>query len=446
MAKMDARAVALEALLRVEMNKSYSNIVLNKLLQQYQLSGREASLASALFYGVLEKRITLDYVISQFSKIKCKKMSNIVLEILRMGVYQILFMDKIPDSAAVNAAVDLSKQKKVVKASGFINAVLRNLIRAQAHICWPDPQQDPLLYWSVLYSCPLWLVQHFISAYGRNITEKILVALEAHSPLYIRANTTKGSVVSIEEDLNQLSVKASGITAVPGALSLTNSGAIEQNFCYQNGLFHVQDLSSQLCCLLLAPKSGETIVDVCAAPGGKSFTMAELMENQGKIYAFDQSPAKVRLIEAGAERLGLSIIQAGVRDAQHDLEFAVQADRVLCDAPCSGLGIIRRKPEIRYKDKKFLADFPALQYEILCNSARLVKKGGLLFYSTCTLNPEENGAVAERFLREHPDYAAAGLDLPKGWRRGIEEPANQWTLFPCLNGPDGFFMAAFRRS
>ena len=187
-------------------------------------------------------------------------------------------------------------------------------------------------------------------------------------------------------------------------------------------------------------------MDVCAAPGGKSFTMAELMENQGKIYAFDQSPAKVRLIEAGAERLGLSIIQAGIRDAQHDLEFAVQADRVLCDAPCSGLGIIRRKPEIRYKDKNFLADFPALQYEILCNSARLVKKGGLLFYSTCTLNPEENGAVAERFLREHPDYAAAGLDLPKGWRRGIEEPANQWTLFPCLNGPDGFFMAAFRRS
>lgn len=445
MKSVNARTVALEALLRVEINHSYSNIILNKLLQQYHLSGQEASLASALFYGVLEKEITLDYFLDQFSKIKRKKMSAVVLTILRMGIYQILFMDKIPDSAAVNEAVNLSKQKGAVKASGFINAVLRNFIRAKDHLIWPNKENAPMEYLSVRYSCPQWLIQHFMDSYGETVSLGILESLEKHPPIYIRVNTTKITSTELQKQLEEIGVKANIFTSIPNTLLLENTGSVEENQYYQNGFFHVQDLSSQVSCMLFAPQAGETVIDVCSAPGGKSFTIAEYMNNQGEIFSFDQFENKVQLIQSGAKRLGITIIHAGVRDGRTDNLFSMQADRVLCDVPCSGLGIIRRKPEIRYKESGFLKDFPLLQYEILSNSAKLVKKDGILFYSTCTLNPSENGEVVQRFLQAHPDFEPKPLEIPEGWQRGIAEPSNQWTLFPHVNGTDGFFMAAFRR-
>ena len=235
---------------------------------------------------------------------------------------------------------------------------------------------------------------------------------------------------------------------VPGveqALTLERSGSIESLSSFQDGFFHVQDLASQLCCQALSPKPGERVYDVCAAPGGKTFTMAELMENQGELSSFDLYPAKVKLIQQGAKRLGLSVVNARIRDAAHPEEMLPPGDKVLCDVPCSGLGIIRRKPEIRYKNKNMLDSLPDLQYLILCISANLTKKHGVLLYSTCTLNPGENNQVARRFLLEHPDFEPYPVSLPEGYERNSFDRENEATLFVKKNGTDGFFFSGFRR-
>lgn len=247
------------------------------------------------------------------------------------------------------------------------------------------------------------------------------------------------------ERLANEGVKASSVTWLPNAVVLENTGAIRESQCFQDGLFHIQDLSSQLCCTLLNPLPGQRVIDVCSAPGGKAFTMAEIMNNTGELLAFDKYKGKVWLIRQGAERLNLSIIQADVRDAENSNNALEPADFVICDAPCSGLGIIRRKPEIRYKSQSALDTLPDLQYLILCGSAKLVKSNGVLFYSTCSLNPAENSAVANRFLKEHNDFLPIKLHLPQPLSHAIEEEGNQLTLMPHVHGTDGFFMAAFRK-
>jgi len=441
----NARSAALSALLHVDANEGYSNIVLDKTLSAFSLDQRDKALVSAIFYGVLERRITLDYIIGQFSKTSVHKMSAQVLEILRMGVYQILYLEKIPKSAAVNESVNLAKENEAVKASGFINAVLRALLRNIDHIQMPDSEKEPLLYLSIKYSCPEWLIALWQEAYGKESTIGLLESAFHKPPVFARVNNTAISEEDLIQKLNSEGVKASPITWIDNAIELQQTGAISQSTCFQEGLFHIQDLSSQLCCSLLNPISGSRIIDVCSAPGGKAFTIAEIMENKGELLALDKYKGKVNLIHQGAQRLKLNIIQSAVRDASNGKTALEPADRVLCDVPCSGLGIIRRKPEIRYKLKSAIDSLPNLQYLILCESSKLVKAGGVLFYSTCTLNPKENFEVATKFLQNNDVFEPLILNLPVGIHHAINEPNNQLTLMPHVHGTDGFFMAAFRR-
>lgn len=440
-----AREAAFSALLHVDVNEGYSNIVLDKTLSSFSLDQRDKSLASAIFYGVLERRITLDYIISQFSKTPVHKISPQILEILRIGAYQILYLDKIPKSAAVNESVNLAKTNQAVKASGFINAVLRELLRNLDRIQMPDAEKEPLLYLSVQYSCPQWLIELWQQAYGKDTTVRLLESTFDKPPVFARINNTIIDTESLIQKLDAEGVKANAITWLNSAIELQQTGAISQSACFQEGFFHVQDLSSQLCCTLLHPAAGERVLDVCSAPGGKAFTIAEIMGNQGELVAFDKYKGKVNLIRQGAQRLKLNIIQAAVRDAAEGKDALEPADRVLCDVPCSGLGIIRRKPEIRYKIKSAIDSLPNLQYRILCESSKLVKDKGILFYSTCTLNPKENFEVANQFLRNNDEFEALPLDLTNEIHHAIAEPENQLTLMPHVHGTDGFFMAAFRK-
>ena len=439
-----AREIALRALLRVDVDKGYSNLVLDRALSEDLPDPRDRALAAAIFYGVLERRITLDYVIGRFSSLALEKISPVALEILRIGAYQILYMDKIPVSAAVSESVDLAKTCGAKRASGFVNGVLRSLIRSGGRVPAPAPGESPLERLSVESSCPAWIVSLWIRAYGGETAGKLLKALPGRPDLFARVNNTK---VSEEKLIERL--RAEGIEAGPAgwpdhALRIGKAAEIGRGACFREGLFHIQDLSSQILCALLDPRPGETVADLCSAPGGKAFTIAERMENRGMVLAFDKSPQKAGLIRGGAKRLGLSCVRAGVRDALSD-GGPGEADRVLCDVPCSVLGVLRRKPEIRYKSPFAIDSLPDLQYRILCKSSGLVKKGGALFYSTCTLNPAENGEVAGRFQREHPDFSPLPLPLPEGFPHGAEEPENQLTLMPHLHGTDGFFVAAFRK-
>ena len=439
----NARLTALKALLRVDQEKGYSNLVLDHGLTASGLDGRDAAFASALVYGVLERRITLDYQISHYSKMPLCQMAAPVREILRLGFYQLLYMDKVPQSAAVNESVKLTRAVKKDRASGFVNGILRSFIRDGCPCRLPKETAED--YLTVKYACPQWIIDLWIISYGREKALELLEHLAGRPPLAVRVNSYKITREDLKERLKEEGVAASEVPGVELALILEGSGSLERLPSFQSGLFHVQDLASQLCCQTLSPKPGERVYDVCAAPGGKTFTMAELMENQGELLSFDLYPAKVGLIREGAERLGLSVVNAQIRDAAHPEKDLPPGDKVLCDVPCSGLGIIRRKPEIRYKNKNMLDSLPNLQYLILCISANLTKKDGVLVYSTCTLNPEENNQIARRFLREHPDFEPYPVSLPEGYERNGFDQENEATLLVGKNGTDGFFFSGFRR-
>ncbi len=441
-----ARTAVYEALLHVDVEEGYSNIVLDKTLRAHGLQGRDASFASALFYGVLERRITLDWVLRQFSKTPLEKLSPPVLEILRTALYQILYMDKVPASAAVNEAVNCAKaDKKAAKAAGFVNGVLRSILRDNGAHRFPPEEDGSLLAQSVRYSCPEWIIKLWRHAYGEQITEGLLESLCCRPPMYIRVNTLRTDMQKLCTVLENFDVKAERVSGVPDALMLKETGSIAELPAYKEGLFHVQDLSSQTVCGLLGAKPGERVMDVCAAPGGKSFTIAQHMENRGELLSFDLYKKKVGLIRQGAQRLGLTVIRADVRDAANPSKKLEAAQRVLCDAPCSGLGILRRKPEIRYKSEESIRGLPEIQREILNASAQLVRPGGVLLYSTCTLNPEENSGTASRFLMDHPEFEPAALELPPWVKRALKEPEHEITFLPHIHGTDGFFAALFRR-
>ena len=275
-------------------------------------------------------------------------------------------------------------------------------------------------------------------------TQKILQSLPGRPPLIIRVNTLKNTTDELIEILKFEGINASR-TILENALEINSIDSMSNIKAFREGRFHVQDLASQICCDILNPKTGQTVVDVCAAPGGKTFNIAQRLQNKGTVFSFDLYESKVNLIKDGAKRLGIEIINASVRDASSQKDVMPIADRVLCDVPCSGLGIIRRKPEIRYKNKEILDSLTSLQYLILCNSEKFTKENGILVYSTCTLNPLENTYVANKFLKEHSNYEPYEIKLPSGITRGIDEPKNQLTLLPGLNNTDGFFIAAFKK-
>lgn len=439
-AGISGRTLAFKALLKVIGDNAYSNIAFDSAVSKSGASQKEIRLAAAVFYGVLERRLTLDFMLSSFSKTPLEGLDAEVLIILYIGAYQIVYMDRIPDSAAVNESVRLCKKRRLFSASGFVNGVLRSLSRNGA----PKLPEDSIERLSVKYSFPKKIISLWKSAYGEEITEELLKAQLGRPPLCARVNTLKTTSDELIKRLSEKGISAKRSELLENALLMENTGSLSSLSEFRDGLFHVEDISSQLCCKALSPKKGEAVLDVCAAPGGKSVTMAELMENEGEILACDLYPQRLGLIEENAERAGADIIRTMAIDARSG-DYGRKFDRVLCDVPCSGLGVIRRKPELRYKSDMGLDVLPDLQYLILCNASSFVSPGGTLVYSTCTLNPHENGELAERFLREHSGFKPLKTELGE-IGRGMDEPSGQLTLFPHINGTDGFFISAFVRS
>ena len=440
----DVRKIAFNTLYRVLHDEAYSALVINNAIKDNKLDKLDAGFLSHLVYGVLERKILLDYIVSQYSKVKPKKLDNKTLLLLELGLFQILFMEKVPDSAAVNECVKLSKKVGAYKSSGFINAVLRNFLRNGSKYTLPD-ESDFVLHLSVKYSCPEYLVRMWIDQYGEENTIGILSGLDSRPPLTIRVNTLKCTKAELVKSLESENVVVSNIPFLNNALNIENTGSIEELNAYKNGWFYVQDSASQLSCEMLGAKEGMVVCDVCAAPGGKSVYTAISMNNIGVVHSYDMYEHKIHLIKSAADRLSIKIIDANVRDALDKDNRIPKCDSLICDVPCSGFGIIRRKPEIRYKKATIVDNLPQLQYSILCNNADMLSIGGVLVYSTCTLNDSENKEVVDRFLADHDDFVAEPLQLPVGVSRFIDEPDNMLTLLPFRNMTDGFFIAKFRK-
>ncbi len=435
----DARLTAVKLLLKMESSASYSNILLDSALSEQGLSEREKAFAAALFYGVTERKLTLDYIIEQNSRIPFKKLEKEAVAVLRAGYYQLLYMPSVPESAAVNESVKLCRKLKAFGAEGFVNGMLRSFIRNGKQISFEGLDEVKTL--SLKYSCPEWIAAKWLREYGEENAIRAMEASLGAPPLYARVNSTKITDDELVNLLKKEHVKAERNPRLNGCIKLEKAGEIEQLDAFKAGLFHVQDVSSQLCCLTLRPIVNETVIDICAAPGGKTFTMAELMGNNGRLLSLDLYDARVNLIAEGAKRLGLRIVEPRQNNAVKFSEELPLADRVLCDVPCSGLGVIRRKPEIKYKTEEEFEELPRLQRAILEVSSRYVKDGGTLVYSTCTLSRAENDEVAADFAEKHPEFSPIVQTIP--YDSAENSPTR--TFFPEKDGGDGFFTASFRR-
>ncbi|WP_316631470.1 16S rRNA (cytosine(967)-C(5))-methyltransferase RsmB [uncultured Ruminococcus sp.] len=439
----NVRNIAYHVLYRVLYEDAYSAIAINSAVREEKLSGVDVSFLSALVYGVLERKLTLENIIRQYSSIRIKKIEKGTLIVLYLGMYQLIYMDKVPDSAAVNESVKLCKQLRLYKSAGFVNAILRNFVRADKAYRLPD-RQNIVKYLSVVYSCPESMVTELIATYGEDLTEQALQGILGRAPITVRVNTLKTDKATLRAALEKRNVIVNDISFLENSLNLSATGSLEKIPEFQQGHFFVEDAASQLCAEILGAQPGETIADVCAAPGGKSLYSAIRMENRGVIHSYDIHEHKIKLMEENADRLGVSIMQPAIRDAASNQKLPV-CDRILCDVPCSGWGILRRKPEIRYKTDTNIDILPNLQYSILCMSVENLPSDGVLVYSTCTLRKAENHDIIRRFLEEHPDFVGVPIDLPDGIDHTIEEEPYCLTLLPGVYGTDGFFIAKLRR-
>lgn len=440
---MDAREAALLTLNTCQRQGGWSDGALKKQLAAGGLEGREAALATQLCFGVVQNEMLLNFYISKFSNIPLRRMESKVVQALRLGLYQMLFLSKIPQSAAVNCSVELTRTHcKNPRAPGMVNAILRSLQRNLNQL--PTiPQNDLAEYFSILYSHPVWLVEALLPLLGSEGTAEFLQANNSQPPMTAMVNTTKATAQEATDLLAEQGVEVTPHPWLENCLILNKTGNLERLDAYGQGLFYVQDPASRLMALASGAAPGMRVLDMCAAPGGKSFAAAIQMDNQGEVISCDLHPHKKKLIQAGADRLGLSIIKPMTADGKVRREEWVSAfDLVLVDAPCSGLGVIRKKPDIRYKDPKPLEDLPQVQQAILENAAGYVKAGGVLMYSTCTILPRENGEVVSAFLEKHPEFVREAFELPGAAGR-VE--AGEITLWPQVHQTDGFFICKLRK-
>ena len=408
--KNTPRHIAATLLMQCEKNRAYANLALDAALNKAQLSSADAKLCTALVYGVIERRRTLDYQLHDLLTKPLDALPAPTRAALRLGLYQLFFM-RVPAHAAINESVQLVKAQAAPHTAGLVNAVLR---KAQGRgLVLPE---DDL---SVRYSVPQWLVELWQQSYPNDYLALLEHSFGGSNDLVLRVNTLRSSAQDLAanidgevvDNLPAVRVKSGDVTRLPG---------------FAQGLFHVQDIAAQLACAALDPQPGNTVFDLCAAPGGKSFTLAQMMQNQGKVLATDLHANRVRLIEQGAARLGLTCIEARAHDAKQ-AHLLGTANRVLCDVPCSGLGTLRKKPDIREKTAQELDKLPDIQYTILCAGARCVAPLGALVYATCTLNPTENEQVCARFLAEHAHFSCESMR----------------TYMPHTDRTDGFFIARF---
>ncbi len=424
----NTRELVLKALYRMATEDAYSNQVLKEVLSHKDLDGKDKGFATELLTGVVRNQLKLDYIIGKFSKIKLKKLSPWVHQILRMGVYQLVCMDKVPESAACNESVKLARRYAHGAAQGYVNGVLRSVAREKENIPYP---KEPIEWLSVLYSCPLWLTEKLAKQYGKETCEEILKASHQKHPVTLRVNLLKTTPEEVQKELTEEGIQVScqgekaPVLLVEGAIDVANSKA------YRDGKYTVQNISSMAAVETLSPKPGDRVLDLCAAPGGKTTFMAEKMENTGEILALDIHPHKTELIEKNGKRLGITIIETKARDASLFMEeWEEKADRVLVDAPCSGIGVIHKKPDIKWhRQPEDITALCKIQADILDTAAKYVKVDGVMVYSTCTILEEENQKQVAIFLEKHPDFSLERED----------------TLFTHQTGGNGFYIAKLIR-
>ena len=420
---LNQRKIALEALLAVNEDSGYSNIVLSKFLSDNDVPRQDRAFISALYYGVLDRIITLDYIISAFTNKPVKRIKPLTLNSLRMAVFQIVYMDKVPDSAAVNEAVKLVKSSKENYNASFVNAVLRNILRTGVKL----PEDNSAESLSVCYSCPAWIIESFIADYGIDNTVNILKHFLETPLITVRINPLLIGDEEFKECLSDCGIEAM-FTEVPHAAILAEGVDLTALSQYRDGLFHVQDIPSQIAVSKLGLRAGESLLDMCAAPGGKTFTAAEIADDNAKIIACDVFPHRVELIATGAKRLNIKSITAKICDSSVFDQTLGLFDAVICDVPCSGLGVIRRKPEIKYKKDIRLDVLQDTQLKILSNGIKYLKPGGRLLYSTCTLRKAENEEIVRRCLNENEHIKLC-----------LEH-----TFLPGIDGTDGFYFAILK--
>ena len=435
---MGARETALNVLLACRKEGGWSNSVLKTYTARDRLDGRDSALASRLCYGVIQNRNCLDFYLQQLLKGKLKDLHPALRDILHLGLYQLYFMDKIPESAAVNESVELAKKycRKQQNASGLVNGVLRNAVRSAGTLKEP-------VSWEDKYSHPGDLINLLKSYVGKQRIESMLKANNSIAPMTVQTNTVKLTTEALQEKLQAEGVTAEKHPWLADCLILSGTGNIEQLSSFRDGLFYVQDAAAKLSVLCAELTPGQRVLDCCAAPGGKSFSAMIAMQGQGSVTSCDIHPHKIELIQKGAQRLGFTNITATEQDATAFVPGWEQAfDTVIADVPCSGLGIIRKKPDIRYKNLSVVAELPPLQKEIINNAVRYVKPGGLLLYSTCTLVQAENEDVVADFLCTHPDFTTEPLPLPAPFPKN---ESGMLALVPGEYDTDGFFICRLRR-
>jgi 16S rRNA (cytosine967-C5)-methyltransferase len=456
--RLTAREVALEVLTRVEEDKSYSNLMLNQTLQKHPLERADIGLATEIVYGTIARLNTIDYFLDRFINKGISKLQPWVRCLLRLSFYQLHYLERIPDHAIVSEAVNIAKRKGHQGISGMVNGVLRSVLRNKAELVLPTglPEVKRI---SLEHSHPEWLVKRWIGQLGADLTERICAANNEAPLVSIRTNVLRQSREQLLTQLHEAGIQAEASPLAPSGVRIQGSGNMALHSGYQEGLYSIQDESSMLVAEAVDPQPGMKVLDCCAAPGGKTAHMAEKMKDTGSIMASDLHEHKKKLIEDQAKRLGLTSIHTLVADAQHLDQFAVEStfDRILLDAPCSGLGVIRRKPDLKWvKLEKEIAEISELQYRILSRVHHLLKPGGILVYSTCTIEHDENEGLVRRFIEEHPDYElepfpegiikdGAAMQTSSATGAASTIPTGMLQIYPHDFHSDGFFIARLRK-
>ncbi len=448
MAQMSpTRELLVQMLLSVSQEEHYSHLVLRDTLDKYQfLPKQDRAFITRVFEGTIENRIKIDYWIDQVSSVKVSKMKPVIREIIRSGVYQIVYMNSVPDAAACNEAVKLAQKKGFYSLKGFVNAVLRNISRTKDNMPLP-PREFPREYLSVNYSMPEWLVDKWLKLYGEETTERILQDFLEERPTTVRLKVFCSDPEMTLKMLQEEGVTTEKASYVDTAWYISGYDYIPGLKAFREGRMQVQDVSSMLAALCAAPKRGDMVLDICAAPGGKSLHMADLLRGTGTVEARDLTDYKVDLIRQNVERAGVINVEAVRQDATVlDRRSAEKYDIVLADLPCSGLGVIGKKTDIKYRtDPDKIRDLVQLQRQILHNAASYVKPGGVLLYSTCTICEEENQQNVEWFTRHYP-FHTESLDayLPEELH-SEETKAGMLQLLPGVHKTDGFFLARCKK-
>lgn len=436
MEQKTVREKVAQILTDIEKDDTYLQLALKKELDT--LEAKDKGFANELIYGTIKWRLRLDYVLDQFSKTPVKKMKPFVRQLMRMSVYQILFLDKVPASAAINEAVKIMHKRKMSNLSGFVNGVLRNIDRNKSEITYPNL--------SVYYSIPEWIITRWMKYYGEMETKAICESLSQRARVCIRINTLKTTKDKVKALLPEEGITVLEEGFLPESLYIHAPSGIHHSPSFKAGLWTVQDESAMLVGHVLGPEKGDEILDVCSAPGGKTVHLAELMQNEGHIIGADIHEHKIELIEKNAKRLGASIVEGRLQDGMLiNEDWKEKFDKILLDAPCSGLGIIKRKPDIRYaKDETAIRDINNIQRKLLKNAINYLKKDGILVYSTCTLTQEENQNMVEYALSLGLQLDAIPYDMPACLKPYIKDNA-YIEILPHVTDTDGFFMVRFRK-